>query len=251
MQRAAWPEVGRRAEVLCLLCGGAAADGFHFCRSAIREVAAAFFFRRRRIRRHVQRHVRPVGGWFSNASVYHVTTTQDLVDRSGKPQQGTLRGAFYDYTNPSSPKQQASNRIVVFDVGGVFDISANTLDIKTVNNIYVAGQTAPSPVTVYGNTTQITKSNNTMTSNVILRYLTFRKGTGSGEDAITFSGGNGPGDTVATNMILDHVSASWAEDEVLSVANNNTNVTVQYSIIADSLTNGHAYGSLDPAEGGF
>ena len=36
----------------------------------------------------------PVGGWFSNASVYHVTTTQDLVDGSGKPQQGTLRGAF-------------------------------------------------------------------------------------------------------------------------------------------------------------
>src|SRR5215218_109565 len=70
----------------------------------------------------------PAGGWFSNASVYHVTTTAD------------------------------------------------TLDGKTVNNIYVAGQTAPSPVTVYGNTTQITKSNNTMTSNVILRYMTFRKG---------------------------------------------------------------------------
>ena len=160
------------------------------------------------------------------------------------PSKGRCVARFYDYTNPSSPKQQASNRFVVFDVGGVFDISANTLDIKTVNNIYVAGQTAPSPVTVYGNTTQITKSNNTMTSNVILRYLTFRKGTGSGEDAITFSGGSGAGDTTATNMILDHVSASWAEDEVLSVANNNTNVTVQYSIIADALTNGHAYGSL-------
>ena len=48
----------------------------------------------------------------------------------------------------------------------------------------------------------------------------------------------------ATNMILDHVSASWAEDEILSVANNNTNVTVQYSIISDALVNDHAYGSL-------
>lgn len=186
----------------------------------------------------------PAGGWFSNATVYHVTTTQDLLDGAGKPVQGTLRGAFYDYANPSSPKQQASNRIVVFDVGGVFDISANSLDIKTVNNIYIAGQTAPSPVTVYGNTTQITKSSNTMTSNVILRYMTFRKGTGGGEDAITFAGGSGVGDTIATNMILDHVSASWSEDEDLSVTNNNTNVTVQYSIIADSLTSGHAYGSL-------
>jgi hypothetical protein len=186
----------------------------------------------------------PVGGWFSNATVYHVTTTADTLDGNGKPVQGTLRGAFYDYTNPSSPKQQISNRIVVFDVGGTFDVSANSLDIKTVNNIYVAGQTAPSPVTIYGNTTQITKSNNTMTSNVILRYMTFRKGTGNGADAITFAGGNGPGDTVATNMIIDHVSATWSEDEVLSVANNNTNVTVQYAMMTDSLTSGHQYGSL-------
>src|SRR6476659_7100089 len=94
----------------------------------------------------------PAGGWFSNASVYHVTTTQDTLDGNGKPVQGTLRGAFYDYTNPTSPKQQISNRIVVFDVGGTFDISANSLDIKTANNIYIAGQTAPTPVTVYGNT---------------------------------------------------------------------------------------------------
>src|SRR6478735_10963159 len=84
----------------------------------------------------------PAGGWFSNANVYHVTTTQDLLDGNGKPVQGTLRGAFYDYTNPSSPKQQISNRIVVFDVGGTFDVSANSLDIKTANNIYIAGQTA-------------------------------------------------------------------------------------------------------------
>ena len=132
----------------------------------------------------------PAGGWFSNASVYHVTTTADTIDDgTGKPAFGTLRGAFYDYTNPASPKQQASNTIVVFDVGGTFDISADSLDIKTVNNIYIAGQTAPSPVMVYGNTTQITHSNDTQNSNVILRYMTFRKGTGNGADAITFAGG--------------------------------------------------------------
>ncbi|BBO35804.1 hypothetical protein [Lacipirellula parvula] len=182
----------------------------------------------------------PAGGWFSNATVYHVTTTADTLAPDGKPAVGTLRGAFYD----AARKQMASNVLVVFDVGGTFQLTQGSLDIKTVNNIYIAGQTAPSPVTVYGNTTQITKSNNTVNSNVVLRYMTFRKGTGDGEDAITFAGGNGAGQTVATNMILDHVSASWAEDEDLSVANNNTNVTVQYSIIADALTNSHAYGSL-------
>ena len=187
----------------------------------------------------------PAGGWFSNAGIYHVTTTQDLTNPStGKPAIGTLRGAFYDYTNPNSPKQLISNRIVVFDVGGTFDISAGKLDIKTVNNIYIAGQTAPSPVTVYGNMAQITKSGNTQTSNVILRYMTFRKGTGDGEDALSFTGGDGVGDTIARNMILDHVTASWSEDENISVTNNNTNVTVQYSMIHDALVSNHAYGSL-------
>src|SRR5262245_17741907 len=53
----------------------------------------------------------PAGGWFSNAEVYHVTTTQDLL-ANGKGAPGTLRGAFVDFANPASPKQKASNRIV-------------------------------------------------------------------------------------------------------------------------------------------
>jgi hypothetical protein len=190
---------------------------------------------------------RPAAGWFSTAAVYRVTTTADTINpATGKPAIGTLRGAFYDYTSPTSPKQQASNRIVVFDVGGVFQLTQGTLDIKTVNNIYVAGQTAPSPVVVYGNTTQITKSSNTMTSNAALRYMTFRRGsaTSGNTDSITFAGGSGAGDTIATNMILDHVTAAWGTDENLSVANNNSNVTVQYSLIADALRTDHAYGSL-------
>jgi hypothetical protein len=195
----------------------------------------------------------PAGGWLSNATIYHVTTTQDLLDVNGKPVVGTLRGAFYDYTNPSQPKQHIGNQIVVFDVGGVFNLTNGSLDIKVANNIYIAGQTAPSPVIVYGDTTQITHSTYSSSSafgnlnnNLILRYMTFRKGTAGGSDALTFAGG---GDTAtaantATNMIVDHVSTSWSEDEDLSLDNANSNVTVQNSIIADSLTTSHAYGSL-------
>jgi PEP-CTERM motif len=187
----------------------------------------------------------PAGGWFSNAQIYHVTTTADTLDGNGKPVFGTLRGAFQDYTNPNSVKQQASNRIVVFDVGGTFQLTQGSLDMKTINNIYIAGQTAPSQVVVYGDTSQITHSSNTANSNVILRYMTFRKGTGNGADSITFAGGSSDGSgSFATNMILDHVSASWSEDEVCSVANNNTNVTVQYTMMTDSLTSGHQYGTL-------
>jgi hypothetical protein len=168
----------------------------------------------------------PGAGWFSNATVYHVTNLND----SGP---GSFRGAFQENT---------ANRVIVFDVGGVIQLTSDSLDIKNIQNYYIAGQTAPSPVTVYGDTTQITHSNNKQHFNTILRYMTFRKGTGDGEDAITFSGGGANG--IATNMIMDHVSGSWSEDEVLSVTNYNTNVTVQYSMINDSLVSGHAYGSL-------
>jgi hypothetical protein len=168
----------------------------------------------------------PAAGWFSNATVYHVTNLND----SGA---GSFRGAFVE---------NSSNKIIVFDIGGVIQLSGGSLDIKNLQNYYIAGQTAPSPVTIYGNTTQVTHSNNKVQQNIVLRYLTFRKGTGDGDDAITFAGGGTAG--IASNMIMDHVSGSWAEDEVLSVANYNTNVTVQYSVIADSLVSNHAYGSL-------
>lgn len=186
----------------------------------------------------------PTGGWFADATIYHVTRTDDVLGPNNKAADGTLRRAFLD----DDYKQQGGNVIVVFDVGGTFELNPalGKIDIKNISNYYIAGQTAPSPVTVYGNLTQIGASNDKLTSNIILRYMSFRKGTGDGDDAITFKNGNATsGDT---NMILDHVSASWSEDEVLSVANFNTNITVQYSMITDSLssfvTNGHQYGSL-------
>lgn len=167
----------------------------------------------------------PGAGWFSNATIYRVTNLND----SGA---GSFRGAFQENT---------ANRIIIFDVGGVIQIT-DSLDIKNVQNYYIAGQTAPSPVTVFGDTTQITHSNNKQHFNTILRYMTFRRGNNEGADAITFAGGGTGG--IATNMILDHVSGSWSGDEVLSVTNYNTNVTVQYSMINDALVSSHAYGSL-------
>ncbi|MGB7158194.1 MAG: hypothetical protein WBD40_09020, partial [Tepidisphaeraceae bacterium] len=132
---------------------------------------------------------------------YHVTSLDDGPNAATTL--GTLRNAVRESGFP------AGGRIVVFDVGGTINLTAS-LDIKNVNGLYIAGQTAPSPITIVGETSQITSSNSKVTQNVILRYLTFRKGTGDGSDAITFAG-SGTG----TNLILDHVSASWAEDETL------------------------------------
>lgn len=165
----------------------------------------------------------PAGGWLSNATVYHVTNLND----SGP---GSLRNAFVE---------NSSNKIIVFDVAGTINLTSDNLDIKNLSDYYIAGQTAPGPVTIYGDTVQLTHSSGKQNRNVVLRYLTFRKGTGPNQDSITFAGSG-----LGTNLILDHVSASWSEDEILSVANNNTNVTVQYSMIHDALVNNHAYGSL-------
>ena len=50
--------------------------------------------------------------------------------------------------------------------------------------------------------------------------------------------------------MIDHVSASWSIDEVLSVTNKSSNVSVQWSFIAEALRDGghpkgdHSYGSL-------
>jgi hypothetical protein len=165
----------------------------------------------------------PANGWLSNATVYRVTNLND----SGA---GSLRGAF---------QENSTNKIIIFDVAGTINLTTDNLDIKNLSNYYIAGQTAPGPVTVYGDMVQLTHSGGKENRNVVLRYMSFRKGTADNADSITFAGSG-----LGTNMILDHVSGSWSEDEILSVANNNTNVTVQYSMIHDALVNGHAYGSL-------
>ena len=149
---------------------------------------------------------------------------------------GSLRSAF---------QQNTANRIIVFDVAGTIQLTSGSLAIKNLANYYIAGQTAPGPVTVYGDSTSITHSADTDNTNIILRYMSFRKGVGNGEDSLTFAGGNLPDETGrGRHLMVDHVSVSWAEDENLSVANNNTDVTVQHSLIADALGGGHAYGSL-------
>jgi hypothetical protein len=159
--------------------------------------------------------------------VYRVTSLADTLT------QGTLRHAVRESGFP------AGGRIVVFDVGGTIQLTSS-LDIKNVNKLYIAGQTAPSPITLVGDTVQVTSSSGKTTQNIVVRNIAVRKGSGNGSDALTFAGSG-----LGTNLIFDHVSVSWAEDENMSVANNNTNVTVQYAINSEALNpQNHAYGSL-------
>ena len=163
-----------------------------------------------------------VGG--RNGSVYHVTNLND----SGT---GSLRDAV-----------SQSNRIVVFDVGGVIKINS-TLIVKS--NIYLAGQTAPGEgITVYGNRVSFSGANNS-----ICRYMKFRMGEkygDSGKDALGVANG--------VNMIFDHCSISWGRDETFSInwdgkGTEPANITIQNCIVAQGLMS-HSAGGLIQTNGG-
>jgi pectate lyase len=119
-------------------------------------------------------------------------------------------------------------RIVVFKVAGTID---GNVRIRN-DHITIAGQTAPGDgVTIKGHL-------GIGANDVIVRYIRVRyDGDGGAGDAI---GGRG-----RKNIILDHVSASWGTDEVLSVYVCE-NVTIQNCIISEAIGNGetHKFGGI-------
>ena len=132
-------------------------------------------------------------------------------------------------------------RTVVFRVGGTIAL----LSTLTITNPYItiAGQTAP------GDGICLKDYNfKISTDHVIIRYMRFRMGdnTLQEQDTVTIYKGQ--------NIILDHLSASWSVDEVLS-ADCSTghyagNLTVQWCMITEGLNCSihikgcHGFGSL-------
>ncbi|MCS7187622.1 MAG: pectate lyase [Armatimonadetes bacterium] len=147
-----------------------------------------------------------VGG--RGGTVYEVTTL--------KPYGPGSLGAAIEASGP---------RIVVFRVSGTIEG-----DFVIRNDyITIAGQTAPGDGICIKGRLQI-KANN-----VIIRYIRVRsKGVG---DAVEARG--------RKNIILDHVSASWGADEVMSVYRNE-NVTIQWCIISEACGRGgkHRFGGI-------
>lgn len=164
-----------------------------------------------------------VGG--RGGDVYLVTNLDDYASGE-EPIPGSLRAAV----------AAEGPRTVVFRVAGVIALK-RTLEIKEPY-LTVAGQTAPGE--------GITIAHHGMTveaPQVILRHLRVRPGDVAGEetDAINVQ---------ASDVVIDHVSVSWATDETLSVIGDATNVTIQWCLITESLNRSvhskgeHGYGSL-------
>ncbi|HEX8117472.1 MAG TPA: pectinesterase family protein, partial [Pyrinomonadaceae bacterium] len=154
--------------------------------------------------------------------VYHVTNLND----SGE---GSLRFGISSATGP---------RTIVFDVAGTIYLQTRLNINKSF--LTIAGQTAPGDgVTVAGHSAVVSGNN------VVIRYLRFRMGDlncpAVQDDALWVD--------KTSDVIIDHVSASWSVDETLSVTESNR-VSVQWSFITESMKNSchekgaHGYGSL-------
>ncbi len=135
---------------------------------------------------------------------------------------GTLREAL----------ETKGPRLVVFRVAGSIALERQ-LEV-TEPFLTVAGQTAP------GDGIELTRAGLVIWAHdVVLQHLRVRPGFNSpvaaqDNDAIQVNGPqeNTPG---AYNVILDHVSASWGEDEVLQTYFGVHDVTVSWSIVSEGL----------------
>lgn len=135
-------------------------------------------------------------------------------------------------------------RIIVFAVSGTLQLT-KPLTVRE-GRVTIAGQSAPGDGITLRDHPLVVQADD-----VVIRFIRSRLGDESKteSDAIWIRAGR--------RIILDHVSASWSVDETLSVSGNYAepgegwyDVTVQWSIIADSLTKSlhakgaHGYGSL-------
>ena len=137
-------------------------------------------------------------------------------------------------------------RIIVFDVSGVI-----RGDIRITNPfVTIAGQTSPGAgITVEG----VVSSYDYGVHDITIRHIRVRprRATGSGGDCIQL-GGLGPKRSGTYNIILDHLSLSWGNDETIDLYHAH-DVTVQWCTIEESDDQGHTkgahnYGMISAAE---
>jgi hypothetical protein len=170
----------------------------------------------------------------------------------GRYTKGGRGGKVYKVTNlndagPGSLREAVEAqgpRIIVFDVDGTIRLKS-PLQIRN-DFITIAGQSAPGGgITLRDYPLQISANE------VIVRYIRARMGDELKLEADAVSVGQG------RNIVIDHCSVSWSNDETLSVTQrvepglkHLTDVTVQWSIISESLNDAghekgqHGYGSL-------
>jgi pectate lyase len=172
------------------------------------------------------------------------------ADGAGKFTRGGRGGkvievtSLADNTSPGTLRyavNQTGARTVVFRVSGTIILNSE-LNI-TKDSITIAGQTAP------GDGICLRKFPIRVSANqVVIRYLRSRLGDESGGESDAFNGYSGT-NYAKKNIIIDHCSSSWSQDETMTFYGYDS-MTVQWCIISESMYNSshpkgaHGYGGI-------
>jgi hypothetical protein len=172
-----------------------------------------------------------IGGRGTSTTATTVFEVTNLTDVNSP---GSLRYAI---------SASATYRTIVFRVSGTIHLTSK-LNIKA--NTTIAGQTAPGEGICVADFPTVISGDN-----VIVRYMRFRMGdknqkkTDTNGNPIDGSGGDDSfGGTDVSNIIIDHVSVSWSDDEALTIYRGD-NITVQWSFITEPLNYSYHWESGD------
>ncbi|MDT8303065.1 MAG: hypothetical protein RQ760_16410, partial [Sedimentisphaerales bacterium] len=136
---------------------------------------------------------------------------------------GTLRAAV----NEPYP------RIIVFRVAGTIELTSELQILQPF--VTLAGQTAPGDGICIKNAGIAI-----MTHDVLIQYIRVRPGNEGPvdadiNDAISIMGKYAGQNDDAYNIVIDHVSASWGEDETVSTWYGAHDITISWCIISEAL----------------
>ncbi|OAM90499.1 hypothetical protein AW736_07590 [Termitidicoccus mucosus] len=173
-----------------------------------------------------------------------IVRVTNLLDDDKKPPAGSFRHAVEKVTGP---------RVVIFDVSGVIDLKRDIIIRDDGHgkhgHLTIAGQTAPFPgITLKGAGIDISSHD------ILIQHIAIRPGDKlppvDNRDCIKIGA---PKDHAARNIVIDHVSCSWAVDETVSTWSDRGrvhDVTFSNCIFSEPVINGghskgsHPYGPL-------
>lgn len=140
----------------------------------------------------------------------------------------------------------ATYRTVVFRVSGTIHLNSK-LTIRA--NTTIAGQTAPGDGIAIADYPTVISGDN-----VIVRYMRFRMGDkNQNKGKVNGSGGDDAfGSLGSNNLIIDHCSVSWSDDEALTIYRGD-NLTIQWCFITEPLNYSYHFetGDVDYEQHGY